>query len=215
MKYLTLSQNKSGAYPPPISNFFPDSYPITDEQVDFLVSHNGFVTVTETPDPAISGSAVTLTVNMEAWEAWKAEQPDPLDTIKAEKEAKISSACNAAIVAGMDVTTTQGTEHFSLQETDQINLTTAYNAILSGASGYPYHADGALCRMFTAEEITSISNASIAHKLYHTTLCNHLLTWVRRAETEDELNGITYTAEGLPDDLSANMAQVLAAAQNV
>ena len=138
-----------------------------------------------------------------------------MDALRSAKEAELSAACNAAIVAGMDVETTQGTEHFSLQETDQINLTTAYNAILSGAKCYPYHADGALCRMFTAEEITAISNASISHKLYHTTLCNHLLTWVRRAETEDELNGISYTAEGLPDDLAANMAQVLSAAQNV
>ena len=55
-------------------------------------------------------------------------------------------------------------------------------------------------------------NASIAHKLYHTTLCNHLLTWARRAETAEELAGIAYTAEGLPEDLAANMAQVLAAA---
>ena len=135
MKYMNKTPNDSGAYSAPLSNPFPDSYPITDEQVDFLVSHNGFVIVTETPDPEIPGSAVTLTVNTEAWEAWKAEQPDPLDTIKSEKEAEISTACNAAIVAGMDVETTQGAEHFSLQETDQINLTTAYNAILSGAFG--------------------------------------------------------------------------------
>lgn len=170
----------------------------------------GFVNITD------DGTTVTSCVwNEEAYQKWLAEQPDPLDAIKEAKESEISAACNAAIVAGMDVETTKGTEHFSLQETDQINLTTAYNAILSGARSYPYHADGALCRMFTAEEITAISNASIAHKLYHTTLCNHLLTWARRAETEDELNGITYTAEGLPDDLAANMAQVLAAAQNV
>lgn len=66
--------------------------------------------------------------------------------------------------------------------------------------------------MFTAEEITAISAASISHKLYHTTLCNHLLTWVRRAETAEELGSITYSADNLPDDLAANMAQVLAAA---
>lgn len=170
----------------------------------------GFVTIID------DGTTVTSCVwNEEAYQVWLAEQPDPLEAIKETKESEISAACNAAIVAGMDVETTQGAEHFSLQETDQINLTTAYNAILSGASGYPYHADGALCRMFTAAEIASISNASIAHKLYHTTLCNHLLTWVRRAETEGELDSITYTAEGLPDDLATNMAQILAAAQNV
>lgn len=141
--------------------------------------------------------------------------PPATDEEKAAKESELSAVCNAAIVAGMDVETTQGIEHFSLQETDQINLTTAYNAILSGATAYPYHADGQLCRMFTADEIKAVSNASIAHKLYHTTLCNHLLTWARRAETQEELESITYTAEGLPDDLAANMAQVLAASQNV
>lgn len=215
MKYLKKFRNKSGAYPSPQKTPFENSYALTDEQAQFLVNHNGFVIVTETPDPEIEGSTVTLTANTELWEQWKAQQPNPMDALRIAKEAELSAACNAAIVAGMDVETTQGTEHFSLQETDQINLTTAYNAILSGAQGYPYHADGSLCRMFTAAEITAVSNASIAHKLYHTTLCNHLLTWTRRAETEDELNGITYTAEGLPDDLASNMAQVLAASQNV
>lgn len=147
--------------------------------------------------------------------AWEAEHPDPnaktLEELRADKEAQLSAACNSAIVAGLDVETSQGTEHFSLQETDQINLTAAYNAILSGAASYPYHADGQLCRMFTAEEITALSNASISHKLYHTTLCNHLLTWARRAETAEELRGIAYSADGLPEDLAANMARVLAA----
>ena len=142
--------------------------------------------------------------------------PEPdLERLRAGKEAEISAACNGAIVAGMDVETSQGTEHFALQETDQINLTTALSAVQAGAAGYPYHADGQLCRMFTAEEIQAIAQASVRHKLYHTTLCNHLLTWVRRAATAAELETITYAAEGLPDDLAANMAQVLAVAQNV
>lgn len=149
-------------------------------------------------------------------EAWEAGHPDPdaktLEDLRADKEAELSAACNAAIVSGLDVETSRGTEHFALQETDQINLTAAYNAILSGAAAYPYHADGQLCRMFTAAEVTAISNASISHKLYHTTLCNHLLTWARRAETAEELGGITYSADGLPEDLAANMTQVLAAA---
>ena len=142
------------------------------------------------------------------------EEPDdrPLDEIRADKLAELSASCNDAITAGMDVETTQGTEHFSLQETDQINLTTALSAVQSGAAGYPYHADGQLCRLFTAAEIQAIAAASVKHKLYHTTMCNHLLTWARRAETREELSGITYSADGLPDDLAANMAAVLAAA---
>lgn len=142
---------------------------------------------------------------------WGKPDDRPLDEIRADKLAELSASCNAAITAGMDVETTQGTEHFSLQETDQINLTTALSAVQSGAAGYPYHADGQLCRLFTAAEIQAIAAASVKHKLYHTTLCNHLLTWARRAKTREELSGITYAADGLPEDLAANMAAVLAA----
>lgn len=138
---------------------------------------------------------------------------EEFESFKSQKEQFLSSSCNSAITAGMDVETTQGTEHFSLEETDQINLTTAYNAVKMGAEGYPYHADKKLCRMFTAKEIEDISNASIQHKLYHTTLCNHLLTWVRRSTTEEELNEITYSADNLPNDLKANMEEVLANSQ--
>ena len=133
-------------------------------------------------------------------------QPNIAD-LRAAKTAEMSAACNAAITAGLDVTTTQGTEHFSLQETDQINLTAAVTAVQQGAAGYPYHADGELCRMFTAAEIGAVGQASIAHKLYHTTYCNHLFAWIRRA-TASELTGITYGAE-LPDDLAASMQALL------
>ena len=141
--------------------------------------------------------------------AWEAEHPDPvsLEDKRAAKTAEMSAACNAAITAGMDVETTQGTEHFSLQETDQINLTAAVTAVQQGAAGYPYHADGELCRMFTAAEIGAVGQASIAHKLYHTTYCNHLFAWIRRA-TASELTGITYGAE-LPEDLAASMQALL------
>lgn len=147
--------------------------------------------------------------------AWEAENPDPnaktLEELQAAKLAELSAACNAAITAGLDVETSQGKEHFSLQETDQINLSTALSAIQAGAAGYPYHADGQLCRMFTAEEIQAIAQTATAYKLEHTTYYNHLAAWVRRAEAV-ELTGITYGAD-LPEDLAGNMAAILAAAQ--
>ena len=141
--------------------------------------------------------------------AWEAEHPDPvsLEEKRAAKHAEISAASEAAIYAGMDVETTQGVEHFSLTEKDQINLTTAKNAVDKGAAAYPYHADDARCRIFTADEITAISQASVAHIIYHTTYCNHLFEWIRRADTA-ELAGITYGAE-LPDDLAAHMQEIL------
>lgn len=150
----------------------------------------------------VEGKAVERTA-----EEIEADRQPNIADLRAAKTAAMSAACNAAITAGMDVETTQGTEHFSLQETDQINLTAAVTAVQQGAAGYPYHADGELCRMFTAAEIGAVGQASIAHKLYHTTYCNHLFAWIRRA-TASELAGITYGAE-LPDDLAASMQALL------
>lgn len=134
-----------------------------------------------------------------------------LEDYRNTKLSSLSEACNQAIIAGMDVETTEGTEHFSLEETDQINLTAALSAVEQGAKGYPYHADKKLCRMFTAVEIKSIAETATKHKLYHTTLCNHLLIWARRVTTVEELEQITYTAQNLPTDLAENMAKVLTA----
>ena len=139
---------------------------------------------------------------------------DRLPSIRLLKEKEISNSCNQAIISGMDVTTTVGVEHFSLQETDQINLTAALTAIQQGASVYPYHADKSLCRMFTAEEIKNISQSAIQHKLYHTTLCNHLLTWIRRSTSREEIENISYSAENLPDDLAQNMLSILSQEQS-
>ena len=192
IKYKLCTEVKSGTEEQPdIQRIFSDvtmGWSESNEELAKLEAYNGEYTIEDEPDDR------------------------PLDVIRADKLEELSTSCNAAITAGMDAETTQGTEHFSLQETDQINLTTALSAVQNGAAGYPYHADGQLCRLFTAAEIQAIAKASVQHKLYHTTLCNHLLTWARRAETKEELTGITYSADGMPEDLAANMAAVLTAA---
>lgn len=138
------------------------------------------------------------------------EPPEPeVEEVVPNIEAEISMACKQAIYLGFDMELTEGEpSHFSLTENDQINLSTAYATVEAGAEGYPYHADGELCRLFSAQEIGKISEKATAHKLYHTTYCNHLLTWARRAETVEELEGIYYGAQ-LPDDLMANMETIL------
>lgn len=182
--------------------------PVTKERDTGMVDEDGnpiMETYTEMETVTEEREYTMLTVT----EMTEGTAPDIMPALRADKEQEISLACNQAIVAGMDVETSKGLEHFSLQETDQINLTTATNAIQQGLTEYPYHADGQLCRMFTAEEILSIANAATKHKLYHTTLCNHLLTWIRRAETKEELDGIIYGEEVLPEDLAANMVYIL------
>ena len=130
---------------------------------------------------------------------------------RAVKLADLSAACNAAITAGCDVTLLNDSGHISLTAEDQINLSTALAAVEQGAEGYPYHLDGQLCALFPAEDIQSCAQAATAHKLYQTTYYNHLAAWVRRCETAEELEAVTYGA-ALPEDLAANMAAVLEAA---
>ena len=135
--------------------------------------------------------------------------PDDWTDIAQVREAKkeeIGLACSAAIYAGIDV----GGKHFSLTLHDQTEIM-AHNSVLKeGAEAGPYHADGELCRMFTAQEFTEISTAATAHIFYHRTYCNHVNAWIARAGL-DEVEAITYGAE-LPEDLAASMAAIIEAA---
>ena len=71
MYYLPKYTNASGAYPGPRSNPEPDAWPLTDEQAQIVVDYNGFVVLSRGDD-----SAVTVTPDETAWEAWKAEQAE-------------------------------------------------------------------------------------------------------------------------------------------
>lgn len=126
-----------------------------------------------------------------------------LDQTKQNKLAEISAACQSTIYNGVDVADTKGTEHFSLTLPDQTNLSASVEAVAQGSATVPYHADGQLCRMFTADEIKALYAAAKAHITKQTTLCNHLNVWIRRCTTVDEVSAITYTST-LPDDLLKN-----------
>ena len=141
--------------------------------------------------------------------------PEPdLSALRSAKLSELSAACNAAIVAGCDVTLPSGTSgHIALTDEDQINLTTAVGAVNQGAEGYPYHLDGQLCAIYPAADIIAMGEAATAHKLYHTTYANHLFAWVRRCDTLEDVAAITY-GSALPDDLAANMTAILEAASN-
>ncbi len=131
-----------------------------------------------------------------------------LAEVQSAKLAELSTACSQDIIAGCDVELSAASGHISLTAEDQINLTAALNAVKQGAAGYPYHLDGQLCAIFSAIDIRLLAQAAASHKLYHTTYYNHLAAWVRRSETTEGVQAITYGTE-LPEDLAANMANIL------
>lgn len=135
-------------------------------------------------------------------------EDEGLGIVKANKLDEISAACKAAIHAGVDVTLNYETKHFSLTEEDQINLSTAAATIKDGALAFPYHADGELCRMFTTAEINTVLEAATAYKMYQTTYCNHMNSWIKRETDMTVLQSITY-GDALPEDLAMSIAELL------
>lgn len=136
------------------------------------------------------------------------EIPINLDEYKQDKISDLSSICNQSITNGFDIELSSISGHCSLTTEDQINISTAYNAILQGAETYPYHLDEQLCQMFSANDIIKITQTATAHKLYHTTYFNHLKVWVERCKTKEEIDAIIYGSE-LPEDLTNSMESII------
>lgn len=126
-----------------------------------------------------------------------------VEQVRAVKKQEIGQDCSAAIYAGIDL----DGRHYSLTEHDQTELLAQAQAVKDGAEAVPYHADGELCRMYTAQEFSALAQAATAHVFFHRTYCNHVNAWIARAGL-DELAAIEYGAE-LPADLAASMAQIM------
>lgn len=141
----------------------------------------------------------------------------PVGSLDYKKESvleKMSMACQAAIESGVDVEVSTGTEHFSLDSTDQMNLTNMNILVAAGVAGYPYHADGKVCRVYNAEEITKIAIAATQWVTANTTLNNSLVSWISRIETEEELNTVEYSVEALPEDLKKAYYEIVTQASS-
>jgi hypothetical protein len=150
---------------------------------------NGVLTLTSEPEP---------------------ELPVPtIAEVRAAKLSELSTACEAAIVAGVDVTTSYGTEHFSMSLEDQVNIKAMGDLGQSG-SGWLYHPDGGACKMYIAADLVTIHRTASAHKTQQLTYYNFLRQWVERETDTAVIQSITYGDE-LPDDLATAMTNLLAA----
>ena len=132
-----------------------------------------------------------------------------VEVVRLTKLKEISKICEKAINAGVDITLGTETLHFSLTANDQINLTNAIGAIKAGATGFPYHNDGGLCRIFSAEDITTIVTKSTKFVLYHTTYCNYLNYYIKSLQDIELINQVYYGME-LPEELDDQFMSVLA-----
>lgn len=98
MIYIDKTPNLSGAYPNPKNQPFPNCIALNDEQESVFFQYNGFVSVAETAD------GVTVNPNIEAWETWKASQPEeaPEKNPEETEENSVWDELDAAYQEGVD-----------------------------------------------------------------------------------------------------------------
>ena len=140
---------------------------------------------------------------------------EAMTMLRTAKLNELRNICNNAIVAGVDVTTSNSgdtTEHFSLDSYDQNNITNMFYSVMAGVEEYPYHADGKECTTYTKADIVAIYVAAQSMITYHTTYTNMLRVLVNRTADVETLAGITYGME-LPQDLAIMMQENIVTAQ--
>lgn len=116
-----------------------------------------------------------------------------MDAAVSDKLIELSAACNAAITAGAPVKLSDGSERkFSYSIEDQANVSEMFNAVLMGATAYPYHANGEGCRMYSAADITAIYATLSGLKTAQTTYYNQLRAYVQTLKTVPAVNSVKY-----------------------
>lgn len=139
--------------------------------------------------------------------------PEPdIELIRESKLQEISNQCNQVILSGVDVETSQGTNHFNLSLEDQSNIGNLFNLVILGGTEYPYQSDGGVCTIYSAEDIIKIYVASQTHITYNTTYHNLLKSYVQSLETVDEINSVNYGDE-LIEPYATDLQEKLSIAQ--
>lgn len=142
-------------------------------------------------------------------------EPEPveptIDEVRQNKLDEMSSICEQVIYNGVDVELSTGKKHFSLTANDQTNIDSVFNAIVLGATEYPYHADGEPCEMYSASDVITLYIAAKGFVTQQTTYCNALRQWIKREDKIEAISTIQY-GDTLPSDLQTNVENILRAA---
>lgn len=141
-------------------------------------------------------------------------EPEPeLSFTKETKTKEMSNACNQAIGAGTTVTMSDGTEkHFTYSLADQSNVSEMFNALIGGATEYPYHADGEECMMYSAKDIVIIYSTLSMFKTGQITYQNQLKQYINSLADKTTIRGIQY-GDALTGEYLTKYNELIAQAQ--
>ena len=217
MMILKKSKSEHGQYSAPQtfpSSVCPDGFLIFPETFLHVFypedkQYAGFVDINVEDDTVTS-----CTWNEEAYQAYIASLPDPTDSVKAEKITEIKKDCEDYIYAGTSVTYTDGaTEHFTYNLADQSNISEMFTAVMAGATEYPYHADGEICKIYTKEQIVAIYGTLSLFKTEATTYHNSLKAQINAMTDIDAISATKFKETELTGEYLTNYAAMMASAQ--
>ena len=141
-------------------------------------------------------------------------QYDSIEATKTAKLAEISKSCEDYIYAGTNVTLPDNTtEHFTYTLADQSNISEMFTAVMAGATEYPYHADGEICKIYTKEQITTIYGTLSLFKTEATTYHNSLKAQINAMTDADAILAIKFKETELTGEYLTNYTAMMASAQ--
>lgn len=127
-----------------------------------------------------------------------------IETYRANKKKEISQICQSTVFAGVDISISSGTEHFSLKNEDQLNLFGKQAQLTAGIKKLEYHEDGNPCRYYSAEDMQKIINGAMEFKSYHTTYGNSVNMWIKGCAKASEIAKIEYGAP-IPEEYQSEV----------
>ena len=168
------------------SNPAPGLLPLTAEQEAMYLQHNGFIKI-------ISTDPVEIEPDLDAWEAWKAEQPDPLDAIK-EQRITQSKTDLAAYLESHPLLWMDG-QYYSITAEKQAQLTSKIMAAtMAQTLSQPYtltwNSTGEVCKEWTLVDLSALAFAIDTRVTALVTYQQTQEVAIRNATTQEELDGI-------------------------
>lgn len=151
-------------------------------EMEALYDEDGFFVYKVVKDEVVATTAADKAPYMEEKTA------KDLADAKEMKEAEISAACAAAIVAGVDV----NGSHYSYAMTDQNNISNLMSLAQQTGLDIPYHADGENCRLYTKEEIAAIYIAAEMNVTGQVTYNNQMKQYIETLEDIDAVKAIEF-----------------------
>ena len=137
-----------------------------------------------------------------------------VEEAKPAKIAEIKQACESYIYTGTDVTYSDGTtEHFTYTLADQSNISEMFTAIMAGATEFPYHADGEICKVYSKAQIVAIYGTLSLFKANITTYHNSLKAQVNAMTDADEINAVKFGETELIGDYLDNYNTMMTSAE--